>query len=132
MTDFGGRATSRTARRRANYPCNLNFRTDARAAWLADVGAAKIAEYDNVFYVSAGEDESATWQEFGEMKCKTQEDVTGRVRPQGLGDPTQTNWAITRYVPWSSWAPSRASGPTPRATRRSRPRPPAWRPTRTS
>ena len=42
----------------------------------------KIAEYDNIFYVSAGEDESATWQEFGSMKFKTQEDVTDAFGPK--------------------------------------------------
>ncbi|WP_157591950.1 M6 family metalloprotease domain-containing protein [Solirubrobacter soli] len=84
-------------------PCNLNFRTDARAAWLADVGAAKIAEYDNIFYVSAGEDESSTWQEFGEMKFLTQNDVTDAFGPKAYGDLNQTNWAVSRYVPWSSW-----------------------------
>src|SRR6478752_1588105 len=89
----------------AHYPCTLNFRTDARAAWLADVGAAKIAEYDNIFYVSAGEDQSSTWQEFGQMKFKTQDDVTDEWGPKAF-DPLQTNWAPTRYVPWSSWASS--------------------------
>jgi M6 family metalloprotease-like protein len=84
-------------------PCNLNFRTDARAAWLADVGAAKIAEYDNIFYVSAGEDESSTWQEFGEMKFLAREDVTDEFGPKAYGDLNQTNWAVSRYVPWSSW-----------------------------
>jgi M6 family metalloprotease-like protein len=89
----------------ANYPCTLNFRTDARAAWLADVGPAKIAEYDNIFYVSAGEDQSSTWQEFGEMKFKSQDDVPDAFGPKAF-DPLQTNWAPTRYVPWSSWASS--------------------------
>src|SRR5689334_15597455 len=84
-------------------PCNLNFRTDARAAWLADVGLDKINSYDNIFYVSAGEDESSTWQEFGEMKFLTQNDVTDAFGPKAYGDLTQTNWAVSRYVPWSSW-----------------------------
>ena len=31
--------------------------------------------------------------------------VTDAFGPKQLyGDLTQTNWAITRYVPWSSWA----------------------------
>jgi M6 family metalloprotease-like protein len=94
----------------ANYPCTLNFRTDARAAWLADVGAAKIAEYDNIFYVSAGEDQSSTWQEFGQMKWKMQEEVPDAFGPKAF-DPLQTNWAPTRYVPWSSWASSSSIWP---------------------
>ena len=43
---------------KATSPCNMNFRTDARAAWVADVGDAVANTYDNIFYVSAGEDES--------------------------------------------------------------------------
>src|SRR4051795_12484590 len=105
MTEFGGNANLAHCPDSANYPCNRNFRTDARAAWLADVGQTVISSYDNIFYVSAGEDESATWQEFGMMKFKTQDDVTDPYGPKQLyGDLTQTNWAVTRYVPWSSWA----------------------------
>ena len=106
MGEFGGN-DNRTVHcpDAANFPCNRNFRTDARAAWQADVGADKIAEYDNIFYVAAGEDESSTWQEFGEMKWRTQEEVPDAFGPKQLyGDLTQTNWALTRYVPWSSWA----------------------------
>ena len=87
----------------AHYPCTLNFRTDAKAAWTADVGAAVVASYDNIFYVSAGEDQSSTWQEFGEMKFTDQNSVPDAFGPKAF-DPTQTNWAPTRYVPWTSWA----------------------------
>jgi M6 family metalloprotease-like protein len=88
-----------------NYPCNKNFRTDARAAWVADVGDTVANSYDNIFYVSAGEDQSSTWQEFGQMKFKTMDDVPDAFGPKAF-DPLQTNWAPTRYVPWSSWASS--------------------------
>jgi M6 family metalloprotease-like protein len=85
-------------------PCNRNIRTDLRAAWEADVGAAKIAEFDNIFYTVAGEDQSSTWQEFGEMKFLSQDTVSDAFGPKAY-DPTKTvNWAPTRYVPWSSWA----------------------------
>ncbi len=105
MADFGGSAQREEhCPDKENYPCNKNFRTDARAAWLGDVGQEVVDAYDNVFYVSAGEDESSTWQEFGEMKFLSQDDVTDPFGPKQYGDPTQTNWAITRYVPWSSWA----------------------------
>src|SRR3954454_5291672 len=116
LTDQSG-AANRTAhcpQLTPAKPCTLDFRTDARAAWVAaanttpapgQITAAEAATYDNIFYVSAGEDESATWQEFGSMKFKTQADVTDDFGPKQLyGDLTQTNWAITRYVPWSSWA----------------------------
>src|SRR4051794_32061475 len=84
MTEFGGTANQAHCPDSANFPCNRNFRTDARAAWLADVGAAKIAEYDNIFYVSPGEDESSTWQEFGEMKWKSQDEVPDAFGPKPL------------------------------------------------
>jgi M6 family metalloprotease-like protein len=85
-------------------PCNRNIRTDLRAAWDADPNAPKYAEFDNVFYTVAGEDQSSTWQEFGEMKFLSQDTVTDAFGPKAY-DPTKTvNWAPTRYVPWSSWA----------------------------
>ena len=87
------RQRRRTARTPELPPCNKNFRTDARAAWLATSAPPKITEYDNIFYVSAGQDESGTWQEFGEMKWKHAGRGPGRVRPQGVRRPTQTNWA---------------------------------------
>jgi M6 family metalloprotease-like protein len=103
----------------AQTPCNRDFRTDSRAAWRAEVGDATIASYDNVFYVSAGEDESSTWQEFGPMKWMTQDQVPDPFGPKAF-DPSQTNWAVSRYVPWSSWASASTiwpnavtSGPTP-------------------
>jgi M6 family metalloprotease-like protein len=85
-------------------PCNRNIRTDLRAAWLADVGLDVINSYDNIFYTVAGEDQSSTWQEFGEMKFVSRETVSDAFGPKAY-DPTKTvNWAPTRYVPWSSWA----------------------------
>ena len=98
---YGGAAHCPDA---ANYPCNKNFRTDAKAAWLADVGQTVVGSYDNIFYVSAGEDQSSTWQEFGEMKFNSQDDVTDAFGPKAYGDLTQTNWSPTRYVSWTSWA----------------------------
>ncbi|MFI0353450.1 M6 family metalloprotease domain-containing protein [Actinomadura sp. 9N407] len=85
----------------AGDTCNRNIRTDARAAWIADVGEETAAQYDFVFFLSAGQDESSTWQEFGQMKFNTKEDVTPEWGPQ---DPNLPNWVQTRYVPWTSWA----------------------------
>ncbi|GAA2106641.1 M6 family metalloprotease domain-containing protein [Actinomadura alba] len=87
----------------AGDTCNRNFRTDARAAWLADVGEEVAAQYDFVFFLSAGQDESSTWQEFGEMKFDTPQDVTDEWGPP---DSALTNWNRTRYVPWTSWRSS--------------------------
>ena len=81
--------------------CTRNIRTDARAAWVADQGADVPAGFDFIYYLSAGQDESSTWQEFGSMKFPTKEDVTDDFGPP---DPALPNWSKTRYVEWTSWA----------------------------
>ena len=96
----------------AGDTCNRNSRTDAGNAWRADIGCASgLCGFDNGFYVTAGHDESSTWQEFGEMLWEDREDVPAAFGPPGAengpvlnsaGNPIP-NWAPTRYVPWSSW-----------------------------
>ncbi|HEY0641537.1 MAG TPA: M6 family metalloprotease domain-containing protein [Pseudonocardiaceae bacterium] len=85
----------------AGDTCNKNLRTDGRAAWLADVGNEVPAGFDFIFFLSAGQDESSTWQEFGMIKFPTREDVTDEFGPP---DPALPNWVDTRYVDWTSWA----------------------------
>jgi M6 family metalloprotease-like protein len=87
----------------AGDTCNRDFRRDARAAWIADVGQDVAAQYDFVFFLSAGQDESSTWQEFGQMKFTTRDDVTDEWGPP---DPALPNWNKTRYVDWTSWQAS--------------------------
>ncbi|HEY0536847.1 MAG TPA: M6 family metalloprotease domain-containing protein [Actinoallomurus sp.] len=87
----------------AGDTCGRDFRTDARAAWVADVGADVAAQYDFVFFLSAGQDESSTWQEFGQMKFNTRDEVTDEWGPP---DPALANWNKTRYVDWTSWQAS--------------------------
>ncbi|MGP3963625.1 M6 family metalloprotease domain-containing protein [Nonomuraea sp. 3N208] len=84
----------------AGDTCTRNLRTDGNAAWLAAVGPDVAAQFDFVFYLSAGQDESSTWQEFGMMKFPTKESVTDEWGPP---DPNLTNWSRTRYVEWTSW-----------------------------
>jgi M6 family metalloprotease-like protein len=88
--------------------CNRNIRNEAQAAWIAEVGPLVANEYDNIFYLNAGHDESSTWQEFGEMKFQTQDDVTDEF---GNPDETKPNWAPTRYVPWTSFAAAQNNWP---------------------
>ncbi|WKK27054.1 M6 family metalloprotease domain-containing protein [Streptomyces olivoreticuli] len=82
--------------------CDQDIRADGKRAWVADVGAGRTAEFDFVFYLTAGVDESSVWQEFGQMKFRSPEDV-----PAAWGPPSPTasggNSAKTRYVPWTSW-----------------------------
>ncbi|GAA1670401.1 M6 family metalloprotease domain-containing protein [Kribbella yunnanensis] len=85
----------------AGDTCTKNIRTDGRAAWVADQGTQVPAGFDFVFFLSAGQDESSTWQEFGPMKFPTKEDVSDEFGPP---DPAMPNWSDTRYVEWTSWA----------------------------
>jgi M6 family metalloprotease-like protein len=85
----------------AGDSCNRNIRTDARAAWVNAVGPEVPAGFDFVFYLSAGQDESSTWQEFGPIKFENKEDVTDAFGPP---DENLPNWSRTRYVEWTSWA----------------------------
>jgi M6 family metalloprotease-like protein len=100
--------------------CTKNLRTDSNAAWRNATGCApgpppssiSNCGYDFVFYVSAGHDESSTWQEFGEMLWEDREDIPDAFGPprnpdgtaplNQLGQP-MPNWADTRYVDWTSW-----------------------------
>jgi len=81
--------------------CSVNIRTDALTAWRNAVGNETASSFELVFILSAGQDESSTWQEFGEMKFQTKQDVTDDFGPP---DVNLTNYAKTRYVEWTSWA----------------------------
>jgi M6 family metalloprotease-like protein len=80
--------------------CTNNLRTEGNAAWIGAVGEEVAKQFDFVFYLSAGQDESSTWQEFGMMKFPTKEDVPDEWGPP---DPALPNWVDTRYVDWTSW-----------------------------
>jgi M6 family metalloprotease-like protein len=87
----------------AGDQCGRDLRADARAAWLADVGETVAAQYDFVFYLAAGQDESSTWQEFGQMKFAGKDSVSDAFGPP---DEALPNWNATRYVDWTSWQAS--------------------------
>ena len=91
------------------FTCSRNSRTEVRALWQADVGLDVINSYDNIIYLQAGQDESSTWQEFGEMMFQTMDDVT---EPWGNPDPTKPNWSPTRYIPWTSFAAGKGVWPS--------------------
>jgi len=96
----------------AGDTCNRNIRADGGNAWRAAIGCASgLCGYDNGFYVTAGHDESSTWQEFGEMLWSDRSQVPAEFGPPGAengpvlnnaGNPIP-NWAPTRYIEWSSW-----------------------------
>lgn len=88
--------------------CSVDLRTDAIGAWVDDIGNRTAESYELIFILSAGQDESSTWQEFGEMKFQTRQDVT---EPFGPPEDSLPNWARTRYVPWTSWASASTEWP---------------------
>jgi M6 family metalloprotease-like protein len=88
------------------HSCNRNYRTDTVVAWSDHVSATDRAAFSNSFYVAAGQDESGTWQEFGEMQFTGGPGAVDTV-PDAFGPPNPEipqNWAGTRYIPWTSWA----------------------------
>jgi M6 family metalloprotease-like protein len=80
-------------------PANTAAR-ELDSLWRADVGDSVAVRFDLIVRMYAGYDETAIWQEFGEMKFQTRADVT----PEwGNPDTTKRRWVPTRYVPWTSW-----------------------------
>ncbi|KAI1139118.1 M6 metalloprotease [Hypoxylon sp. FL0543] len=90
-------------------PCSIDLRTDALGAWRADVGNETADSFELVFILSAGQDESSTWQEFGEIKFQTPADVPDEFGPPN--DDELPNYAETRYVNWTSWQAASAIWP---------------------
>jgi len=90
-------------------PCGANFFNAARDAWRADINSPdnpwQESDFNNMFWTSAGQDESGAWQEFGEMRFPNQESVTDPFGPKHINPlHPRGNWASTRYIPWTSWA----------------------------
>jgi M6 family metalloprotease-like protein len=76
-----------------------NTERDADALWRAASGKTP-NDYDCVLRIYAGYDETGVWQEFGEMKFETRDDI-----PLEWGNPNTNmpRWVPSRYVPWTSW-----------------------------
>ena len=73
---------------------------DCDAIWIADIGEDVRENYDAVLRIYASYDETGVWQEFGEMKFNTKEDIP----PEwGNPNPDLPRWITTRYVEWTSW-----------------------------
>jgi M6 family metalloprotease-like protein len=80
--------------------CESSMEPDVDALWAAAAGPDIKKQYDIVLRIYAGYDETTVWQEFGEMKFASKEDI-----PPAWGSPDETKprWVATRYVPWTSW-----------------------------
>ena len=72
---------------------------DVDALWRADKGDLR-SKYDIILRIYAGYDETSVWQEFGEMKFQTRDDIPAE---WGNPDTTKPRWVVTRYEPWTSW-----------------------------
>ena len=82
------------------FTCDGELEHDADALWKAAAGKTIMSRYDIVLRIYAGYDETSVWQEFGEMKFQTPDDI-----PMEWGniDVKKPRWIVTRYVPWTSW-----------------------------
>jgi M6 family metalloprotease-like protein len=80
-------------------PARGHMEKDCDSIWLKEAGDI-IRNYDAVLRIYAGYDETGIWQEFGEMKFRSKEDIP----PEwGNPDPAKPRWIKTRYVDWTSW-----------------------------
>ena len=82
------------------YTCDGRMERDADALWRADAGDAVVNSYPIKLRIYAGYDETTVWQEFGEMKFASRDEI-----PEIWGNPDKSKprWVTTRYVPWTSW-----------------------------
>src|SRR4051812_31984931 len=81
------------------HTCNGNMDSDVNAVWAAAEGNIR-NQFDLILRIYAGYDETSVWQEFGEMKFETKEEIPDDWGPP---DPTLNNWVNNRYEPWTSW-----------------------------
>jgi M6 family metalloprotease-like protein len=84
----------------SGYACESRMEPDVDALWAAAAGPDIKKQYDIVLRIYAGYDETTVWQEFGEMKFVSREDIPAE---WGNPDKTKPRWVATRYVPWTSW-----------------------------
>lgn len=72
---------------------------DVDSIWKKEEGDIG-KNYDAILRIYAGYDETGVWQEFGEMKFLSKDDI-----PAEWGNPNseKPRWVATRYVPWTSW-----------------------------
>ena len=84
----------------AGYEGGGNLTREVDELWTADAGADIRTKFDLVLRLFAGYDESGVWQEFGEMKFQTKNDISEAF---GNPDPTKPRFVRSRYVEWTSW-----------------------------
>ena len=102
MTAYGGtvnsqRSTGRGGAGRGSSGRRASLTGDLDQMWRPEAGDK---QYDLILRIYAGYDETSVWQEFGEMKFQTRDDI-----PAEWGNPDDPNqrWSPTRYIDWTSW-----------------------------
>ncbi len=78
---------------------NGRMERDVDSLWQAEYGDLK-KNYDAILRIYASYDETGVWQEFGEMKFNSKDDIPAE---WGNPNPDKPRWVATRYVPWTSW-----------------------------
>jgi M6 family metalloprotease-like protein len=73
---------------------------DCDEVWIAEVGRDVRKNFDAILRLYASYDETGVWQEFGEMKFNSKEDIPAE---WGNPNPAKPRWIPTRYVEWTSW-----------------------------
>ena len=73
---------------------------DCDPIWIEDVGEDIRKNYDAILRMYASYDETGVWQEFGEMKFNSRDDIPAE---WGNPNPDKARWIPTRYVEWTSW-----------------------------
>jgi M6 family metalloprotease-like protein len=73
---------------------------DCDEIWTAALGKDVRKDFDAVLRLYASYDETGVWQEFGEMKFASKDDIPAA---WGNPDPAKPRWVPTRYVEWTSW-----------------------------
>ena len=73
---------------------------DCDAIWTAAIGKDVRKDFDAILRMYAGYDETGVWQEFGEMKFNSRDEIPAN---WGNPNPDKPRWIVTRYVPWTSW-----------------------------
>lgn len=84
----------------AGHTCDGSIERDIDPLWKKDVGADQANSFDRVMRIYAGYDETSVWQEFGEMKFQTPDDVPDEWGPP---DPALPNAVRSRYTGFTSW-----------------------------
>lgn len=84
-----------------NDCAGTSLETDADALWHADAGCTGRCGFDVVLRIYAGYDETSVWQEFGDIKFQTPDDIPRE--PWGNPNQALPNTIRSRYVPSTSW-----------------------------